>query len=150
MVESHCCVSLPLFFATEQGFSTTPGPTRHNIYSSQAANAAPLLLSQFKHSISLTSLGSCANTHSRVDSKGFSWVVWCCLKVSVSVVSVTTCCCVRRGSFLFPCCYNEANKWSKRVRGEWQGGCCYTQELLCSIGLVSDNERHIAHSYNMC
>lgn len=26
---------------SEQRLNTTPGPTRHNIYSSQAANAAP-------------------------------------------------------------------------------------------------------------
>ena len=76
-----CCsvstVSLPVF-VTKQSLSSTPGPTRHNIYSSQAVNAAPLLLSQFKHSISLTRLGCRANT--LVDSKGFSWVVCCCLK----------------------------------------------------------------------
>lgn len=53
-----------LCFTLWQSVSATPGPTHHNIYSSQAANAAPLLLSQFKHSISLTSLGH-HTTHDR-------------------------------------------------------------------------------------
>lgn len=41
----------------------THGPSCHNIYSNQAVNAAPLLLSHYRHSISLTGLRMCTNTH---------------------------------------------------------------------------------------
>lgn len=48
--------------------SVSHGPILHNIYSSQAANAAPLLLSHVRHSISLTALGT-NNTH----TNKYSW-----------------------------------------------------------------------------
>jgi len=103
----ECVECVECVFTSEQSLSTTAGPTRHNIYSSQAANAAPLLLSKCRHSISLTSLGSHANahthshthththTHSQVDSKGFSRVVCCCFKCTSLSLSFS---CV---SFLF-------------------------------------------------
>lgn len=142
-----CCsvfsVSLPLS-VTEQSLSTTPGPTRHNIYFSQAANAAPLLLSHFKHSISLTSLGSRANI--LVDCNGFTQMVCYCLKcMSQYLFSLAVCCRVNGSSFF---CCNEGDTWSERERERGgEGG--IGAPLFCSLA-VTDNERHIAHSEGMC
>lgn len=116
-----CCsvfsVSLPLS-VTEQSLSTTPGPTRHNIYFSQAANAAPLLLSHFKHSISLTSLGSRANI--LVDCNGFTQVVCYCLKCMSQYPFSLAVCCRVNGSYFSHCC-NEGDTWSER-EGGGEGG----------------------------
>lgn len=141
-----------LLSVTERSFSTTPGPARHNIYSSQAAKAAPLLLSQFNHSIRLTSLGSHANTRWLVDSKGFDWAVCCCLKHYVSTFSFTIC---RREALPHGCNEDDEQRWRWK-KCTWkqieQGG--GRQALLCSaewnhglaLWVTMRDIRHIAKS----